>query len=366
MNRFSRLVLTVCALLSGLVACTDSITPPSTKGAKPRFSLSNPEVTGTRTSTGFFYPTGRDRFAFTCGTWLGKAINFGGCYFKDYYHIGYDIMESYGSPVYAISSGEVISRSDDAGSWGTGNSALYIKHTLSDGTQFVALYGHIHTSLNNGNRVSGGVEIGTIGDWGDGDHLHFGVRPGPDKPPAPTGMMSHLTNTYPASNGFVDPIGWINTRTPKCQNGTAERYRPWGAIPVHPNGSLIQVAGDYTIFVLQNGIRRAISSPQVLWTLYGAGRGFDFRDVITVSPEEMSAYPRGADVTSSLPGNGRSEPDGRIIQQAGSPEISLVTNNGTRRPFASLKAFLALGYTFCNVAYVSDYYSYPTGSAITQ
>lgn len=364
MNRFLRLALTLCLLLSGLAACTDSITPPSIRSAKPRFSLSNPDVTGNRTSTGFFYPTGTSDFGQSCGRWMERD-EFSipkGCYFQGYYHIGQDMMKGYGLPVFAISRGTVEEVSLNG--WGSGNVGLLIRHTRSDGVQFLALYGHIITSLQKGDRVSGGVEIGTIGSWSNGDHLHFGVRPNTTIPSSNWGRMPN--SAWADSNGFVNPVNWITSYAPKCENGTAERYRPGGTLPVHPNGSLIQRADSATIFVLQNGTRRAISSPQVLWTLYGAGRGFDFRDVITVSPAEMSAYPRGADVTSSLPGNGRSEPDGRIIQQAGNPEISIVTNNGTRRPFASLKAFLALGYTFCNVAYVSDYYSYPTGSAITQ
>lgn len=46
--------------------------------------------------------------------------------------------------------------------------------------------------------------------------------------------------------------------------------------------------------------------------------------------------------------------------------MSIVTEGGYRRPFAPAEAFLNLGYQFCNLAGVSDYYSYPFGLAITQ
>lgn len=67
---------------------------------------------------------------------------------------------------------------------------------------------------------------------------------------------------------------------------------------------------------------------------------------------------QGAVVNSPLPGNNHSQPDGRIIQQSGGVELSIVTDNGFRKPFASATAFLNLGYQFCNIAVVTDYNAY--------
>lgn len=352
----------VLALLPQLTGCTDDSTLPRAGDSTPTFALSNPGVTGTRTSTGFFYPTGTTDFGDNCGGWMGRSYP-NGCYTSGYYHIGVDMQRGLDQPVYAISAGTVDRVSLNG--WGTGNVALLIKHTRSDGAQFVALYGHIKTQLQVGDRVSGGVEIGTIGSWLSYDHLHFGLLP-PNVPIPSTNLGLMPNSAWSGTNGFVDPVGWINNNAPKCQNGTAEKYRPGGNLPVHPNGSLVQAPGDGTVYVLQGGMKRGITSPQVLWELYGPGRGFGFQDVITISPEELGSYPRGADVSGYLPGNGRSQPDGRLIQQAGSYEISIVSDNGVRKPFSSLSAFLALGYTFCNVATVSDYYSYPVGSLISR
>jgi hypothetical protein len=162
------------------------------------------------------------------------------------------------------------------------------------------------------------------------------------------------------TNGFVDPLAWLNNQTPQCQNGTTERYLPNGRIPSHPDGTLIQTFGDRTVYVLANGQRRAIPSTALLYSLYGQGRGFDFRDVVTVSSQELSSYARGSDLKTALPSNGRNAPDGRLIRQWGGDEISIVSH-GVRRPFTSLQAFLDLGYALCNVAGVSDYSSYPAG-----
>lgn len=324
--------------------------------------VSAQEVTFTQTGTGFFYPTGvsSDQFRSTCGVWLGRDAAHGGCYIDNNYHIGRDIMADYYTPAYAVANGTVVSRSTSG--WGSGNVALIIRHTLSDGTQFLAWYGHITSDLAVGTRVAGGTEIGRIGYWSGGNHLHFGVHPALTIPTTNQGMMPN--SSWAGTNGFVNPIDWITTRTPKCGDATSERYRPSGAPPLHPNGTLIKTADSGAVYVLQNGLKRLIPTPQRLYELYGPGRGFDFRDVITIAPDEMSRYPRGADVTGPLPNNNPHEPDGRLIRQRGGAEISIVTNNGRRRPFSSGKAFLNLGYLPCNVAIVDDYYTYPTDGSI--
>lgn len=362
--RFNRMLAAGVLSISFISGCHDSgVEPEITPQAEPISSLSDPAASYVQTSTGFFYPTGTATFSSTCGIWLGRDINNGGCYgvTPGKYHIGYDMMTAFGQPVYAISRGTVVHRGTG---WEYNNVGLGIRHTLADGTQFTALYGHIHSTLQVGDRVSGGVEIGTIGLSDGGNHLHFGIIPSTSLPGGPS--WGALANSYwPWTNSFVDPLHWITSRTPKCENGTAEHYRPGGTYPTHPNGSLLQMPGDGTVYVLQGGYRRAIPTPARLWELYGPGRGFDFRDVITISSGEMAGYPRGADVSGPLPYNGRNEPDGRLIRQWGGSEISIVSD-GYRRPFGSAKAFLALGYTFCNVANVSDYYSYPSGAAIWQ
>jgi len=252
---------------------------------------------------------------------------------------------------------------------GTTNIALAILHTASDGTPFYAIYGHLEQSVNAyqvNDVVSGGTQIGTIGSWSNGDHVHFGVFPNLVSMPASNwGFMPDTS--WPNTNGAVDPLNWIQTRSPQCHNGGTNRYTPGDFHAVHPNGTLITLqGGDGTVYVLQGGQKRGIPSRTILNTLYGVGRGFDFRDVITVSSAEFNSYPTGAVVNSSLPGNGKSQPDGRIIQQAGGLELSIVTDNGQRKPFASATPFLNLGYQFCNIAIVNDYASYNAESPITQ
>lgn len=124
-----------------------------------------------------------------------------------------------------------------------------------------------------------------------------------------------------------------------------------------------------TVYVLQNGQKREISSAQRLYELYGPGRGFDFIDIVIVDQDELNQYPSGPPVFDAIPYSGLCEPPGRLIQQRGQPKISIVTGGGSpciRQPFSD-EAFLRLGYSFCNAAQVDDYSTaYQTGPPILQ
>jgi murein DD-endopeptidase MepM/ murein hydrolase activator NlpD len=342
------------------------------------------QTTTSMTSTGYFYPLGTNQFYTACpnngGWYLGPDWTRGGCYTSGYYHIGFDMFNSStvtNSPVFAAATGKVI-YVDPNSSWsasgGTNNTAVFVSSTSASGTNYVIVYGHLLRSsvtLQPGDIVTAGTRVGLLGSWSP-PHLHFGVWPNRSTlPPAPWGRDG--MSNYPNGHGTADPVGWItgSGSSAKCQNGGSVRYRPGGGTPVHPQGTLFTVKDDPynaqgTVYVLHNYQARPITSANVLYQLYGVGRGFDFRDVIQISRDEFYGYQLGSPVTSSLPGNGRNEPDGRLIKQWGGTEISIVTQNGYRRPFASADAFLNLGYQFCNVAGVSDYNSYPALSPITQ
>jgi LysM repeat protein len=91
-------------------------------------------------------------------------------------HNGIDIAASYGTPILAAASGQVlVSRS---GGWGGGyGTYVVIKHP--NGTQ--TLYGHMSQALvSTGESVTKGQQIGKMGNTGQssGVHLHFEVRGG--------------------------------------------------------------------------------------------------------------------------------------------------------------------------------------------
>jgi LysM repeat protein len=89
---------------------------------------------------------------------------------------GIDFAASYGAPILAAASGQVII--SKAGGWGGGyGTYIVIKH--SNGTQ--TLYGHLsQTLVSAGQTVTKGQQIGKMGNTGQstGVHLHFEVRGG--------------------------------------------------------------------------------------------------------------------------------------------------------------------------------------------
>lgn len=175
-----------------------------------------------RSSTGFYWPTGEKPIITNENWWLDHGCDETGTYFQGYniYHIGLDIMAPLGSSVKAISDGKVfhVSSSD----WGItdkkANSGVLIRHYLKDGSSFIALYGHIQTELVKDDPVTAGVQIGTIGDWFGGYHLHLGIFPDGYKDGKHLGRMpcpSPFTGKDSLdSNGAVDPLDWLITKYP--------------------------------------------------------------------------------------------------------------------------------------------------------
>jgi hypothetical protein len=207
---------------------------PTTSGAKSQIGseassvliVVNDASSVEQTETGFYYPLGRHNFDSACGRWLArdKLSNPKGCYFGGLYHLGVDMMaKKVGDPVYPIADGEVIGMSTD----GEKNAAVFIKHKLSDGSEFVAVYGHIRTSVSaqKHSKVAGGVQFATVGPYSGGNHVHLGIHPEvksdftvseKDKRGKVVKMGWGRASNYfwPNANGFVEPISWITTKTP--------------------------------------------------------------------------------------------------------------------------------------------------------
>lgn len=179
--------------------------------AEPIASAPITPVNALQTATGFYWPTGSSELG-ASGRWMASSCNGKNDYFKNTYHIGRDMAAPIGAEVVPISDGKVfwVSRKR----WGEINVGLLVEHTLSDGTQFTAVYGHIRTELKENSPVTAGKPIGTVGAWPWGSHLHFGIRPGKSNT-APYGAMDCPANGDPTqTNGFVDPVEWIMTKSP--------------------------------------------------------------------------------------------------------------------------------------------------------
>lgn len=168
-----------------------------------------------QTITGFFYPTGIASYAIGAW-WLAKDPD----YFSGEYHLGLDIKHNYGERAYAIADGTVKRKSESG--WGTDNCALAIEHKTGSGEVFVAIYGHLLCRSVVGERqpVTAGQPIGTVGHWPQGDHLHFGIHPGPYSTIAGSHWgRQFIEGNWPANsasctgsclNTMTDPVAFIN------------------------------------------------------------------------------------------------------------------------------------------------------------
>ncbi|MBQ0924695.1 M23 family metallopeptidase [Saccharopolyspora endophytica] len=86
-------------------------------------------------------------------------------------HMGIDIANSIGTPIYSVAPGEVI----DAGP--ASGFGMWVRVQHDDGT--VTVYGHVNTIVaDEGQRVGAGEQIATMGNRGQstGPHLHFEVH----------------------------------------------------------------------------------------------------------------------------------------------------------------------------------------------
>ena len=109
------------------------------------------------------------------GAPLSTAYRAAGSSWSSGYHTGVDFSVGAGTPVKAVTDGEVVS----AGWGGAYGNQVVIRH--ADGRY--SQYAHLsQLTVSAGQRVGAGDQIGLSGSTGNstGPHLHFEVRTGPD------------------------------------------------------------------------------------------------------------------------------------------------------------------------------------------
>ena len=122
----------------------------------------------------------------------------------------------------AISQQAFTTPSGDPWFLGVGNSVMLVKHTLQSGQQFLAEYMHVRPTVGEGDHVVAGRVIAKVGPWYNDTHLHFGIHPGLDVPYKHWGMMDN--SDWNGTNGFVDPVAWLTTQSPKGAQPAPVRY----------------------------------------------------------------------------------------------------------------------------------------------
>ncbi|MFS7424342.1 M23 family metallopeptidase [Carnobacterium maltaromaticum] len=173
-------------------------------------------------------------------------------------HNGIDFAGSIGAPIYASKSGDVVGSMPTSQSGGFGE-YIIIKH--NDG-HFTG-YAHMSQRMKyNGDKVTQGQQIGTIGSTGDstGPHLHFSIQTGiwgPYKDPAP--FLSGATNP---------PVGEEETNRTKGEVTMQCIY--WKPSATNPNPSnAYYFNGVDTVYI------PSLDTISILKTIYKDNNGKD-------------------------------------------------------------------------------------------
>lgn len=244
-----------------------------------------------KTTKGFYYPTGKARFKIEGHGWFG-ARDIDGYRPMGVWHCGTDIAGRFNDPIFAIADGEVVRISRSG--WSDNeqkpdNFGYLICHTLSNGEKFVAVYGHLRrpATITEGSRVSAGQEIGRLGPWSYGIHLHFGIyqnRKNPHSGSYPSTGHGRQPNPRPnreviagvnAYGSWFDPIAFIERKS--------------------PSGSEVpQVQGKILFCMEENG-------QTALWTINPDGSGLkkwmNWRKYVKINANRLPSFsPDGKEV----------------------------------------------------------------------
>lgn len=108
---------------------------------------------------------------------------------------------------------------------------------------------------------------------------------------------------------------------------------------LYPDGLLVKSANNPTIYLLENSKKRAITSIVLFEKL-----GYDWNEIILLSPSEMSEYPVGQILTY---------PNGTLIKKKDSSAVYFV-ENGEKKEFTSLTLFEATRSNWSDVIELNE------------
>jgi len=116
-------------------------------------------------------------------------------------------------------------------------------------------------------------------------------------------------------------------------------------------GTLVTGA-DKTVYWVEHGQKRPIKSAEIF-----EGLGLRWENVLTVPPEVLDSLETGPEINSL-----ERHPDGALLKTAGDETVFRL-ENGQKRPFNTVQAFLSWGHTWEQVVTVGpgELQLYPTG-----
>lgn len=112
-----------------------------------------------------------------------------------------------------------------------------------------------------------------------------------------------------------------------------------GANVIYSNGTLIRALGTTTVYLVDNGQKREITSATLLSKL-----GYNFANVVEIPAVAINDYPVGAKAIY---------PDGTLVKAKGSSAVYRI-KSGSREEFTSLNVFNAAGAKWSSVVEISS------------
>lgn len=110
-------------------------------------------------------------------------------------------------------------------------------------------------------------------------------------------------------------------------------------------GDLVKAGRDPAVYLIENGKRRLIPSPQIF-----ESHGFWWSSIITVYKSQLDQYPDGAPLEMKTL---EKRADKTLIKGINNPAVYLI-ENGKKRPFISGSVFESLGYDWAKIIIVSE------------
>ncbi len=120
---------------------------------------------------------------------------------------------------------------------------------------------------------------------------------------------------------------------------------------LYPDGILIKSTDDPTVYLLESGKKRKITSGVLFENL-----GYKWSEITSAHPDEMKEYSLGKILTY---------PDGTLIRREGFPVVFKI-ENGQRKEFTSLALFEATNSKWSDVIVLSseEFLAYPNGGVL--
>lgn len=223
----------------------------------------------------------------------------GGSYSHQYnstaYDVDFDTPNTERIPLYAPADGVLYAHEDDRAT-GFG---VHANLDIGDGT-YIILAHMDDVFVDNGSEVAEGQLLGYEGTTGSstGDHVHMGRHDGDAAQDGVygtsiEGLALSVVELYDMTMRSNDAE--LTTSELVCDLTGGEFYTSRLDTPRwHPDGSLVKTPDTSTVYLLEDGARRAFWNEEAFWS-----RGYDFGDVALIDYRELECYDVGANITGT-------------------------------------------------------------------